>query len=92
MRSPWETMLGQAVAGLPGVTVGDRGGVQLVHGGPRSMRCPSTDLDHEAFGGLRTFLEVANGHSGPVKWQVTGPVTLGLGLLHAGLPTPRRSR
>ena len=87
MRSPWETMLGQAVAGLPGVTVGDRGGVQLVHGGPATDAVPETDLDHEAFRSLRTFLEVARGHDGPVKWQVTGPVTLGLGLLHAGLPT-----
>jgi methionine synthase II (cobalamin-independent) len=85
MRSPWEAMLGQAVAGLPGVTVGDRG-LQLVDGGPKSDAVPETDLDHEAFGGLRAFLEVANGHRGPVKWQVTGPVTLGLGLLHAGIP------
>ncbi len=86
MRSPWETMLGQAVAGLPGVTIGDRGGVELAHGGPALDAVPETDLDHEAFGGLRTFLEVAHGHSGPVKWQLTGPVTVGLGLLHAGLP------
>ena len=41
MRSPWETMLGQAVVGLPGVTVGDRGGVELVEGGPAAMRCPT---------------------------------------------------
>ncbi len=32
---------------------------------------------------------MARGRTEPVKWQVTGPVTLGLGLLHAGLPASR---
>ena len=91
MRSPWETMLGQAIAGLDGVTITDRG-IALVGSGPRSMLRPETDLDHEAFGGMRAFIEVAGRRTEPVKWQVTGPVTLGLGLLHAGLPATRGIR
>ncbi len=83
-RSPWESMLGQAVAGLHGVTMTDAG-LQLVGTGPDTDLEVETDLDHDAFCGLRTFLEVARGRTQPVKWQVTGPVTLGLGLLHAGM-------
>lgn len=88
MRSAWESMLGQAVAGLAGVTVGSGGNLELVDGGPSDDHLLDTDLDHDAFVGLRAFLEVAAGREGPVKWQLTGPVTLGLGLLHAGVPTP----
>ncbi len=84
-RSPWESMLGQAVAGLEGATLVDRR-IALVGAGPHADAAPDTDLAHDAFCSLRTFLEVARGRTDPVKWQVTGPVTLGLGLLHAGLP------
>ncbi|HTN79224.1 MAG TPA: hypothetical protein VMK16_06105 [Acidimicrobiales bacterium] len=86
-RSPWESMLGQAAAGLPGVTLTDRG-LELVDGGPGPDDIPITDLQHDAFGGMRAFLDLAAGRTEPVKWQVTGPVTLGLALLHAGLPAP----
>src|SRR5262245_24146507 len=86
-RSPWESMLGQAVAGLPGVTVTDAG-PQIVGDGPPVGASPETDLEHEAFGGLRAFLAAAQGRTQPVKWQVTGPVTLGMGLLHAGMKVP----
>ncbi len=86
-RSPWESMLGQAVAGLPGVTLTGTG-LQLSGDGPSLDGSLDTDLDHDAFGGFRTFLEVAKGRTQPVKWQVTGPVTLGLGLLHAGMTSP----
>ena len=52
------------------------------------------DLDHEAFGGLRAFLAAAVGRRGPVKWQVVGPVTMGLARAHRGanrdFATPRR--
>src|SRR4030095_6606294 len=39
-----------------------------------------------AFGGLRAFLAAAVGRRGPVKWQVVGPVTLGLALIRRGAP------
>ena len=86
-RSPWESMLGQAVAGVPGVTMTDAG-LKLVGHGPSADGAVETDLDHEAFGGMRAFLDAALGRTQPVKWQVTGPVTLGLGLLHAGMTSP----
>jgi methionine synthase II (cobalamin-independent) len=47
-----------------------------------------TDLEHEAFGGLRGFLEVAKDRRAPVKWQLTGPLTLGLWLVRKGVPSP----
>jgi methionine synthase II (cobalamin-independent) len=81
-------MLGQAIAGLDGVTITD-GGIALVGSGPALATVPDTDLDHDAFGGMRAFIEVAGRRTEPVKWQVTGPVTLGLGLLHAGLPATK---
>ena len=81
-------MLGQAIAGLDGVTITD-GRISLVGSGPALDARPETDLDHDAFGGMRAFIEVAGRRTEPVKWQVTGPVTLGLGLLHAGLPATK---
>ncbi|HMK10916.1 MAG TPA: hypothetical protein VK461_05020, partial [Acidimicrobiales bacterium] len=75
------------VAGFRGVVLTDRG-LELVEGGPGPDDIPTTDLQHEAFGGFRTFLAVAQGRTDPVKWQVTGPVTLALALLHAGLDAP----
>jgi hypothetical protein len=87
-RSPAESMLGQVAAGVPGVAVA--GGGRLLVDVPRldpSARVV-TDVDGDAFVGLRTFLvtAAAAGYRGPVKWQLTGPVTFGLGLVHAGVP------
>jgi len=42
------------------------------------------DLDHDAFGGLRGFLEVAAGWKGPVK----GQVTLAIDVVTWGSPVP----
>ena len=84
-RSPAESMLGQAAVGMVGLTVGDDGGLVV---DPRRVRLgpdPVTDLDHDAFGGLRAFLEAAVGWDGPVKWQFTGPVTFGLALVQGGV-------
>jgi methionine synthase II (cobalamin-independent) len=85
-RSPFEGMVAQAAVGIPGVYVQPDGSILL---NPRRIDpvAPiTTDLDHEAFGGLRVFLEVARGRTEPVKWQLTGPITLGLALMHAGAP------
>ncbi len=87
-RTPAESMLGQVAAGVPGVAVTDNGG--LVVDRPRLDPEAEivTDLDHDAFGGFRAFLTVAAsvGWRRPVKWQFTGPVTLGVALVHAGAP------
>ena len=85
-RSPAERMLAQAAVGVPGVTIDERGRIVLAPGPSRRSAEVLTDLDHDAFGGLRGFLEVAAGWKGPVKWQLTGPVTLGLAFVRAGMP------
>jgi hypothetical protein len=89
-RSPAESMLGQVAAGVPGVAVTFDG--RLVVDRPRLDPEAEivTDLDHDAFGGFRAFLSVAAaaGWRQPVKWQFTGPVTLGVALVHAGAPAP----
>ena len=57
MRSAWESMLGQAIAGLDGVAITD-GRISLVGSGPALDARPETDLDHDAFGGI-ALIEVA---------------------------------
>jgi hypothetical protein len=86
-RSPAESMLGQAVAGVPGVSLDHAGRlvVDLERFDPSTAIV--TDLDRDAFGGFRAFLEVAAGWQGPVTWHLTGPVTLGRAFVHAGVDT-----
>ena len=48
----------------------------------------ATDIEHEAFAGLRAFLDLAGKvrlDGAAVKWQFVGPVTLGVALHRAGL-------
>ncbi|MEL6891228.1 MAG: hypothetical protein AAFP84_06515, partial [Actinomycetota bacterium] len=89
-RSPAEGMIAQAVAGLPGVSLGQYGSFAVDPSHLGDDVPITTDLDGDAFGGLRAFLDlaVAIGHDGkPVKWQFVGPVTLGVALQRAGLRT-----
>lgn len=86
-RSPAEGMIAQALVGLRGVTCGQYGAVAV---DPTQVDLESpveTDLHHDAFGGFRAFLEAAAGRVAPVKWQFVGPVTLGLALVRAGVPS-----
>ncbi len=86
-RSPYESLIAQAAAGIPGVHVTADGTLRI---DPRRLDpvAPiTTDLEHEAFGGMRGFLEVARGRTEPVKWQACGPLTLGLELVRAGAPS-----
>jgi hypothetical protein len=88
-RSPAESRVAQAIVGLPGVSLGQYGSVLVDPAHLTDDRPVVTDLDHDAFGGLRAFLAraAAVGHDGqPVKWQFVGPVTLGVALQRAGLP------
>lgn len=86
--SPAEGMIAQAVVGIRGISVGQYGSL-LVDADRIDPDAPvTTDLDHGAYAGLRAFVEVARGYEGPVKWQFTGPVTLGLALLRSGVPAP----
>jgi hypothetical protein len=86
-RSPAEGMIAQAVVGITGVTPGQYGSLSVDVGRLDPAAPVVTDLDHDAFGGLRAFLEAARGRAAPIKWQFTGPLTLGLSLVRAGVPS-----
>ena len=85
-RSPAEAMIAQAVVGIRGISIGQYGSLMVNVERIDPLAEVKTDLDHDAYVGLRTFLEFAQGYTGPVKWQFTGPVTLGLALIRAGVP------
>ncbi|MFK8024093.1 MAG: hypothetical protein AB8G26_09050 [Ilumatobacter sp.] len=87
-RDPAESMIAQAIAGLPGVSFGQYGSFAIDPVGLATHDAITTDLSLEAFGGLQAFLDLAAKVSfdgQPVKWQFVGPVTLGVALQRAGL-------
>ncbi|MGA0877792.1 MAG: hypothetical protein ACO3SP_01600 [Ilumatobacteraceae bacterium] len=86
-RSPAEGMIAQAVVGIPGFSVGQYGSLLVDARRIDPQAEVTTDVEHGAFSGLRAFLELARGHQGAVKWQFTGPVTLGSALQRAGVPS-----
>ena len=88
-RSPAEGSIVQAMVGMQGITVGQYGSIAVDANRVDPLAPVVTDLDHDAFVGFRTFLDRAHAadHVGPVKWQMVGPVTLGLALMRAGVPT-----
>jgi hypothetical protein len=90
-RSPAEAMIAQAVVGTPGITLGQYGSI-AVDVDHIDLEAPvTTDLLGDSFVGFRTFLERAStsGRAGaPIKWQFVGPVTLGVALTRAGVPSP----
>lgn len=83
-RSPAEGMIAQAVVGLRGVSLGQYGSIAVDVAELDPLAPVETDLAHDAYGGFRAFLAAARGRTGPVKWQLTGPITLGLALVRAG--------
>lgn len=82
-----EGMLAQVTAGSTGVRVrADGCGLEVDRRGLAAA--PAAEpLDPEAWGGTLAFLRVAAAarHTGPVKLQIAGPVTLGLALVRAGV-------
>jgi hypothetical protein len=87
-RSHHESMLAQALVGVRGVSIGPDGTISV---DPRHVKPHAsivTDIDHEAFSGVRSFLDLAGKvhlDGAAVKWQFVGPVTLGVALHRAGL-------
>jgi hypothetical protein len=84
-------MIPQAAWGIPGVTVLPDG--SLVVDDPNQID-PGAPLVAPGIGGepfvaMRAFLAAVSGRSGPVKLQLTGPVTLGLALHAVGVPVTR---
>jgi hypothetical protein len=88
-RSPAEGMIAQAVVGLQGVSVGPYGAITVDAARLDPAAPVITDIDHDAYAGLRAFLTAARGRRGPIKWQFTGPLTLGLTLANAGVEPQR---
>ena len=82
-----EGMLAQAVDGVLGVTVTPDGDIAA----DTDVLDPEAPVDGtfegEAWVGLRTFLDAVGTRRGPIKLQLTGPITLGLALTHAGVPS-----
>ena len=56
-RSPAEAMVAQAVVGLPGVSPGQYGSIAVDTARLADDRPIRTDLHHDAFVGVRSFLE-----------------------------------
>ncbi|HUV18502.1 MAG TPA: hypothetical protein VMW33_08490 [Ilumatobacteraceae bacterium] len=87
-RSPDELMFGQALAGVQGVTAGPDGAIAVDPTSVKPLASIATDIEHDAFTGLRAFLDLAGKvrlDGAAVKWQFVGPVTLGVALHRAGL-------
>jgi hypothetical protein len=87
-RSPREMMLAQALVGVSGVRLGPDGSIDVDAASVKPHAVVSTDIDGDAFAGLREFLDLAAKvrlDGAAVKWQFVGPVTLGVALHRAGL-------
>ena len=91
-RSALEGMIAQAARGIPGVEVAPDGSltVDATAVDPEAPVVPP--IDGQSHAGLLAFLSAAAGRTGPVKIQLTGPVTLGMALRHAGLDSDRSFR
>jgi methionine synthase II (cobalamin-independent) len=86
---PLEQMIPQAAWGIPGVEVRHDGTLTVPDPARVEVGAPlgDADLADAPFATWRRFLERVAGRSAPVKLQLTGPLTLGLTLVQAGLPS-----
>src|SRR3954451_15875942 len=88
-RDAREGMLAQWLGALPEVEVAPDGSITILG---RSDLAPECVFDEFAHAGLLAFLDAASAlERAPVrvKVQVTGPLTLGVALLAAGVPEQR---
>ncbi len=85
-RSARESMLGQAADGVVGIGVLDDGSLE-VDAGLLDPEAPLADpgFTSDAWGGLRAFISALSERDGPIKLQLTGPVTFGIALTMAGV-------
>ena len=79
-----ETMLAQVALGIPGIDV-DGDGALRIDGRRLTTPAPDDGLEPAAWAGVLAFLSAASGRTGPLKLQLTGPVTLGLALMDGGV-------
>lgn len=84
-----EQMIPQAAWGIAGVHVADNGTITIPDPTAVDPSAPlgDRDLSGPPFATWRRFLQRVAGWDGPIKLQVTGPITLGLMLVQAGLPS-----
>lgn len=83
---PLEQMIPQAAWGMAGVEVADDGTISIPD--PDAVIVGELDdrgLEDAPFTTWRLFLDQVAGRDDPVKLQITGPLTLGLTLIQAGL-------
>jgi hypothetical protein len=90
-RSGHERMIAQGAWGIPGVSVLPDGSLVVDDPGKVDPAAPLDDpgIRGEPFVTMRAFLGAVAGRSGPIKLQLTGPVTLGLALHAVGVPAAR---
>jgi methionine synthase II (cobalamin-independent) len=88
-RSGYERMVAQAAWGISGVVVLPDGSLEVDDPNLVDPAEPLVDpgIDGEPFVTMRAFLAAVGGRTGPIKLQLTGPVTLGLALHAVGVPT-----
>ncbi len=88
---PLEAMIPQGLWGVAGVEVDQDGSFRVPD--PREVDPDAAVGDRQLLGRpfatWRAFLDASAGRTDPVKLQLTGPVTLGLALLDAGVPAIR---
>jgi hypothetical protein len=86
-RTPLERRVPQAAWGVAGVDVAADGSLEIDLGA-LDPEAPLADpqLTGEPYRGLRAFVAALAGRGGPAKFQLTGPVTLGVALHAAGVP------
>jgi methionine synthase II (cobalamin-independent) len=84
-------MIAQAAWGIDGIDVLEDGSLQLGEDPRLDPRAVLADagIDGEPFVALRAFLGAVAGRRGPIKLQLTGPVTLGIALGALGVPSQR---
>lgn len=85
-RSPAEGSIAQALTGVDGITIGQYGAFSVDVARVAAIGEIVTDIQHDAFAGLRAFLAAAPADLPAVKWQVVGPVTLAITLGRIGVP------
>lgn len=89
---PREGMIAQAAWGVRGVEVQSDGSLQVtgeLDPGDPFGTDDAAGIAGPAFGGFRAFLDAVRHRSGPIKLQVTGPITFGLALIEAGVHADR---
>ncbi len=89
-RTPLEGMIAQSVRALPEVVLAADGSIERIDLSALNEPIVAT-FDPTAHGGLLAFLTQAQRQPRPpafVKVQVAGPLTVGMALVEAGVPTP----